>query len=144
MVLGIPGLVMLARFVPPGVREPHFTVEDVGVVAARPPALLVWRGTLGGLVAGAGALALVALLAALKALREKPDAGFDFGGALWLAWHPAGVTDWVQLLALVAFGLAAGLFVAATIAARNRLGNATARGEYDAAPGVQKAGGGLS
>ena len=24
MVLGIPGLVMLARFVPPGVREPEF------------------------------------------------------------------------------------------------------------------------
>lgn len=145
MALGIPGLVMLARFVPPGVREPRFAVEDVGrAPAARRPVALVWRGTLGGLVAGIGALALVALLAAMKAMRERPDEGFDFGGALWLTWHPAGVTDWVQLLAVVAFGLTAGLFVAATIAARNRLGNATARGEYDAAPGVQKAGGGLS
>ncbi len=144
MALGIPGLVMLARFVPPGVREPHFTVEDVGrVAAARPSVSLIWRGILGGLVAGAGALALVALLGAMKAMRERPGEGFDFGAALWLAWHPPDVTYWLQLVAVMAFGLTAGLFVAAAVAARRRLRNATAPGEY-AAPGVQKAGGGLS
>lgn len=143
MAVGIPGLVMLARFVPPGVREPHFTVEDVGrVVAARPTGSVVWRGILGGLVAGAGALALVALLAAMKAMRERPDRGFDFAGALWTAWHPPDATYWVQLLAVLAFGLTSGLFVAAAVAARRRLGNDAASGEY--APGVQKAGGGLS
>ena len=33
MVIGIPGLVMLARFAPPGVREPgHLSDEDAGPV----------------------------------------------------------------------------------------------------------------
>jgi MFS transporter, PAT family, beta-lactamase induction signal transducer AmpG len=38
MVLGIPGLAMLARFVPIGVREPQFTVEDIPRTTAAPAA----------------------------------------------------------------------------------------------------------
>ena len=29
MVIGVPGLVMLARFVPPGVRDPQFAINDI-------------------------------------------------------------------------------------------------------------------
>jgi PAT family beta-lactamase induction signal transducer AmpG len=119
MVLGIPGLVMLARFVPPGVRDPQFEVEEL---AARPVPVarsaLVTRGLVGGLLVGAGAFALVALLAALDTMRASPETGFDLGAAVRRVAFPAGVTDWLQLFGILAFGVIGGLFVAAVTAAR--------------------------
>jgi PAT family beta-lactamase induction signal transducer AmpG len=123
MVSGIPGLMMLARFVPPGVREPEFAVEEVP--QARAP-LSTWqlalRGVLGGLLMGAGSFALVALLAALKTMRDTPAAGFDFGAAVRLVAHPAGIADWLQLVGIGIFAVIGGLFVAAAIAARRGMG----------------------
>lgn len=120
MVIGIPGLVMLARFVPIGVREPEFTVEE-----ARPKktpqstAALVRRGVIGGLLLGVGSFALVALLAAVRTMRETPAVGFDFGAALSRLARPVGIDDWLQLVGIAAFAVIGGLFVAAAIAARN-------------------------
>jgi PAT family beta-lactamase induction signal transducer AmpG len=122
MLLGIPGLIMLARFVPPGVREPEFVVEETG--ESRAPlsvAALVGRGVAGGLIMGIGSLALVAVLEAMKAMRETPGAALDFGAALWRASHPVGIADWLQLFGIGAFAVIAGLFVAAATAARNGL-----------------------
>jgi MFS transporter, PAT family, beta-lactamase induction signal transducer AmpG len=119
MVVGIPGLVMLARFVPLGVREPRFEVEEV---AGRPPlsaAGLVLRGAAGMSIAFTGALALLALLAALKTRREVVDAGFDLGAAMRQVASPAGITDWVQLVGILVFAVIAGLFTAAVAAARH-------------------------
>jgi len=123
MVLGIPGLVMLARFVPIGVREPEFAIEVVRPTKAPPcTSTLVARGVAGGLVLGVASFALVALLDALRTMREVPDAGVDFGAALWRVGHPVGITNWVQLFGIIAFAAIGGLFVAAAVAARHGIG----------------------
>src|SRR5262249_42321482 len=121
MVLGIPGLVMLARFVPPGIREPEFVVEEVHRRASPLPASqLVLPGVIGGVLLAIGSFALVALLAALKNMRETPVAGFDFPSAISHVTNPAGIADWVQLVAIFVFAVIGGLFVAAIAAARHR------------------------
>jgi PAT family beta-lactamase induction signal transducer AmpG len=126
LVLGIPGLVMLARFVPIGVREPEFAIEDVRPTKTPPStSTLVARGMAGGGFLGVASCALVALLDALSTMREVPDAGLDFGAALWRVGHPVGIGNWVQLFGIIAFALIGGLFVAASVAARHGIGGAT-------------------
>ena len=116
---GIPGLVLLARFVPFGVRDPQFTVaaphsrEPVGS-----------RGlTLRGLVAAAVALlmgaGIVALLAAMKAHRDTPEAGFDLAEPLLALVRPGELGDWLSLVGLLAFAGIVGLMTAAVVAARH-------------------------
>jgi PAT family beta-lactamase induction signal transducer AmpG len=136
MALGIPGLVMLARFVPIGVREPEFTVEDVRPKAARLTASgLFARGAIGGLLLGTGSFALLAVLAALGTMRDVPAAAFDVVGAMRRLAQPAGLTDWIQLGGIVAFGLIGGLFVAAAAAARHGLVAGGEAGERTAGRG---------
>lgn len=118
LVMGVPGLVMLARFVPLGVREPEFTVEEGDRRAPIGASALVGRGIAGGVLSGALAFAVTALLAALKSMRDTPASGFDLAGAAAAVAAPATVTDWVQLVGIVAFGVIGGLFVAAATAAR--------------------------
>jgi PAT family beta-lactamase induction signal transducer AmpG len=120
MVLGVPGLVMLARFVPPGVREPEFEVEEVDRGGSVSRGGLAMRGVVGAALSGVGAYVLVALLAALKTLREVPGAGFDLPAALARVVTPASITDWVQLAGIFVFAAIAGLFTAAIAAARRR------------------------
>lgn len=48
-----------------------------------------------------------------------PEAGFDLGAAVAQVGRPAGITDWVQLVGVLAFGLIGGLFVAAVSAAKS-------------------------
>ncbi len=120
LVMGVPGLIMLARFVPLGVREPQFAVEEIAARSPLPPSALATRGIGGGLALGAFAFATTALLAALKAMREQPGAGFDFPAAAAAVARPATITDWTQLVGIVAFGVIGGLFVAAAVAARRR------------------------
>lgn len=125
MVLGIPGLVMLARFVPIGVREPEFAVEAVR--RRGPPlstAALAARGVAGGLVSGVGTLALVSFLEALSTMREASDRSFDLGAAVWRVAHPVDMTEWLQLVGIVACAVIGGLFVAAAVAARRSAGGA--------------------
>jgi PAT family beta-lactamase induction signal transducer AmpG len=126
LVMGIPGLVMLARFVPLGVREPEFSVEEA---EGKPPlsgAGLAVRGIAGTLACVVFALGMTALLAALKTMREKPEAGFDFAGSLRQVITPAAITDWLQLVGIVAFAVIGGLFVAAIAAARHGAGRGIA------------------
>jgi len=119
MVFGIPGLVMLARFVPLGVREPAFTVEPPRLEKPLSGAVLTARGLLGGLVTGVLVYLLAALLAALKTMRDTPGASFDLGAALWQIGHPVAITDWVQLFGIAVFAVTGGLFTAAIAAARH-------------------------
>ena len=119
MVLGIPGLLMLARFVPIGVREPDFSLEDPRDKTARgSPSSLVFGGVAGGVVIGAASLALVALLAALKTMRATHGERLEFGAALGRVSRPVDMTDWVQLVGVLAIAVIGGLFVAAAMAAR--------------------------
>jgi MFS transporter, PAT family, beta-lactamase induction signal transducer AmpG len=126
-VMGIPGLVMLARFVPIGTREPAFTVEDVGQAQPMSRSGLAIRACFGGLASAVGALLFVALLAALKGMRASPGHHFDYGGAVWRVVTPTGVPDWVQLAGIAAFGVICGLFAAAVSAARRGAAGAIAQ-----------------
>jgi len=128
LVIGIPGLVMLARFAPLGVREPAFTVEEV---APRPPlgaVQIALRGALGGLVVGAAGFILDASLLAVKTMRETKGA-FDLWAAVWRLAHPVSISDWLELAGVAAFGVISGLFVAALTAARRGEGRELAAGK---------------
>ncbi|MCU0257265.1 MAG: MFS transporter [Vicinamibacterales bacterium] len=123
IAMGIPGMVMLARFVPPGVREPEFTVEAARVRTPLSGLGLAGRGIAGGVLLGAAAWLLLALLAAMKALREAPAGqGLDFATAVLAIARPASIPDWVQLGGIVSFAVIGGLFVAAVAAARSGAG----------------------
>jgi len=114
MVIGIPGLVMLARFVPFGVREPEFDLNEKSNIAT--PSFsgsLVARGLIGGVLAGAVSIAALALLDALSVMRSTPAVGFDVRAALWRVFQPSGTGDWVQVFGILACALVGGLFVAA-------------------------------
>jgi PAT family beta-lactamase induction signal transducer AmpG len=139
MVLGIPGLMMLARFVPIGVREPEFTVEEIP--RTRIPASsssLAVRGIVAGLLVGVGSVALVASLDALKTMRETPAGGFRFAAAFAKAWHPVGAADWLQLLGIVVFAAIVGLFVAAAVAAKHGIVGVLCPEAPDEATGVTR------
>jgi hypothetical protein len=79
------------------------------------------RGVVGAALAGAGAYGLVALLAALKMLREVPGVGFDLPAALARIVAPGSITDWVQLAGILVFAAIGGLFTAAIAAGRRRV-----------------------
>jgi PAT family beta-lactamase induction signal transducer AmpG len=119
MAAGIPGLVLLARFVPLGVREPEFTVESpTRRRAPLTPRALFARGVLGGalglLVVGGG----MALLNALKGLRAKPQRAFDVVAEAGRLIAPADAEGWVTTLGIVLTAVLIGLFAAAVAAAR--------------------------
>ena len=119
MVFGIPGLVLLARFVPIGLREPAFTVEPPRIHAPLSGAALAVRGVIGGLLVGVASFLLAALLAALKTMREAPGNPFELAGAMRQVAQPVAITDWVQFFGIAVFAVAGGLFVAAVAAARH-------------------------
>jgi MFS transporter, PAT family, beta-lactamase induction signal transducer AmpG len=132
-VLSIPGLVMLSRFVPIGVREPEFTIMEVRPGKRPSSSALAVRGVTGGGLIGVAALALIALLTALRTMRETPAVGFDFGAALWRVARPAGINDWLQLFGIAAFAVIGGLLVGATLAARSGLvPDPASQGDYTA------------
>jgi MFS transporter, PAT family, beta-lactamase induction signal transducer AmpG len=118
LVVGIPGLVMLHRFVPFGVREPD--IEHQG----RQAPVEVSRLLGPGIVAAAGltvvAGILVAVLDAMQATRANPPAAFDIGAAMWRLSHPTDVGGWLQILGILAFAVVGGLFIAATRARQTR------------------------
>jgi PAT family beta-lactamase induction signal transducer AmpG len=118
MAGGLPGLVLLARFVPPGMRDPEFVVETAG---RRPPLgrwQLVARGAAGALATGAIVTGLVGIVGALHGLRDAPGRGLDVRAALAPVFHPATGADWIQVIGIAAVGIVAGLFTAAVFAAR--------------------------
>ncbi|HZI16470.1 MAG TPA: MFS transporter [Myxococcus sp.] len=119
MVAGIPGLLLLARFVPIGVKDPNFEVQSRPVSRPVSGSVMATSAVLAG-VAGIvlGALT-TALLMAMQAVRTKPQAGFDFGSALSTLLQPATSTDWVTIGGIIIFGVVVGLLTAAVLAARS-------------------------
>jgi PAT family beta-lactamase induction signal transducer AmpG len=108
---GIPGLVFLARFVPPGTREPEFPVETIAPRAPLTAAEITLRGVVGAVVATAAAACVLALVPWAK--------GTAFTTALVDVVRPAEPAAWLQLVGLVVFGALTGLFAAAVAAARH-------------------------
>lgn len=129
---GIPGMLLLARFVPIGVREPEFRVEPPKARRPLTGGQLFFRG-LGGMAVGTAAAAVItATMAALRALREDPEAPFDVLGPIAAYTRPAEMGEWLTAIGLLVFGLVCGLLTAAIFAARH---GAAARLEEDARGG---------
>ena len=122
MVCGIPGLLMLARFAPVGVREPRITMSDVDEVGSQRHGGLVVRGAASGLTAGAVASLVVALMSALDTMRATPGSSLQFGAARSSIWSPGSVAGWLHLASIVAFALATALVAVAAMPARHRTG----------------------
>jgi len=120
IAIGVPGLLMLHRFAPLGVREP--ALEALAPI--RPRALtrrdLVTRGVVGGIVGTVIAAVAVALLEAVKGQRLAPEAGFDLTHAFAVLVVPQTLAGWLTLFGVVLFGAIAALVTAATAAARSQ------------------------
>ena len=118
MVLGIPGLVMLHRFVPFGVKEPEFEVREREPLAPLPQGAVLRIGVLFGAASTIVCALLLASLTALKNIRVEDSPGFDVLTPLFALIRPEGIVGWVQLIGLVAVGICLGLLAAATAVAR--------------------------
>ena len=119
MVAGIPGLLLLQRFAPLGVRDPEFTVEPQRDRRPLTTAQLWLRG-LGGAAVGLLTCApLLAALDALKAMRADPGRGFEMAAALAGIFQPSTTGDWLRLLVLFVIAAAGALITAAISAARH-------------------------
>jgi PAT family beta-lactamase induction signal transducer AmpG len=119
---GVPGLVLLARFVPPGRREPVFTVEPPSSRKPLGRGALVARGIAGGVVGFVVVVAAAAWVAALEVARREPGAAVAVGAAVVALLSPVDVAGWLGLVGLVATAAIAGLFTAAVAAARHGAG----------------------
>jgi PAT family beta-lactamase induction signal transducer AmpG len=126
LFFGIPGMVMLARFVPWGAREPEFSIEPPRIREPLTGGGLTLRGLTGGVIgAGLGGL-IVALMNALKPFKDNPGSAFDLLTPLVALVRPVKTTDWVTLVGLVVFGVTCGLLTAAVVAARHGAGQGIA------------------
>ncbi|MFQ5790697.1 MAG: MFS transporter, partial [Acidobacteriota bacterium] len=131
MVCGIPGMLLLGRFVPLGAREPSFAVEPTQRRDRLSRTQLGARGLIGGALGTGLAASLLIILAGLKAMREPAGASFDVVSGLSALLHPTGIGDWIQLAGTAVFGTACGLFTAAVFAARHGAGGELAADEGD-------------
>jgi PAT family beta-lactamase induction signal transducer AmpG len=116
---GVPGLILLQRFVPLGVRDPVFTVEEIRDRRRLSHGDLLIRGVWGGMVGSAFGACCVALMGALKAMRSDPAIGFDLPASVIRLLNPADIGGWLQILGLLTFGAIVGLMTAAVFAARH-------------------------
>jgi PAT family beta-lactamase induction signal transducer AmpG len=114
LIIGVPGLLMLGRFVPFGVREPQFEDPVEGAAPTTQPSGLLGRGITAAIGLTVGAALLLAVLDAMQAMRGTPPAAFDVSAALWRLSHPADVGGWVTIVGILAFAIVGGMFVAAT------------------------------
>jgi MFS transporter, PAT family, beta-lactamase induction signal transducer AmpG len=127
IVAGVPGMLLLHRFAPLGLRDPSFTVEKPIALPPLSAAALAWRGLSGAVVGIIAGVALLAALAGLKGMKSAPGGEFLFMAPMREVIQPAGLSGWMQLSGVAVFGMAIGLVTAALSAAR--------RGGHDLAPG---------
>ena len=120
MAAGIPGLVLLARFVPWGTREPEFTVAPARDRKPLSNASLTIRGMAGAVVGSVFGIGVMGLLGALKASRVEGGPGFDMTVALRAILQPGSVPEVVLLVGALVFGAICGLFTAAVFAAQHQ------------------------
>jgi PAT family beta-lactamase induction signal transducer AmpG len=121
MVVGIPGLVLLARFVPFTAREPVFEVQ---LPSDRPPltgSQLTSRGLIAGALSALFAVLLVATMSALRAMRVD-QVPFDLIPPLTDLMTLDGLGGVLRWLGILAFAAICGLLTAAIGAARHGAG----------------------
>jgi MFS transporter, PAT family, beta-lactamase induction signal transducer AmpG len=119
--VAIPGLVLLARFVPIRSRDLPEEIEREGAPSPRGTpvaagALVAW-GALGAACGTVATWAFGALLLALRATRGG-EAPFDLAAAARALFHPVRAVDWVDVAAGPIAGAVVGFAVAGYLAAR--------------------------
>lgn len=119
MVAGVPGLVMLARFVPWSSRDVVFTVEPRSRRRRIPTWSVAMRSLTAGGLAFVLAVVVTATLGALEASRGDPTTGFDLIRALFLAASPEGWSGLLTWVGWLSFGSACALVTAALIAVKD-------------------------
>ena len=126
MVIGIPGMVMLSRFVPFTAREPEFRIEAPRIRQAAHGRRADDAGLAGTFVGFASGALLTALLSALKVVNDATKAGtqaaFDMWTPLISIGRPVDNAGWLALIGLLVWGITCGLFTAAVSAARHGAG----------------------
>lgn len=126
LAIGIPGMVMLSRFVPFTAREPEFRIEPPRIRRPLTGGELATRGLAGTFVGFASGALLTALLSALKvvndAVKEGGQAAFDMWTPLINIGRPMDNAGWLTLIGLLVWGITCGLFTAAVSAARHGAG----------------------
>ena len=134
MAAGIPGLILLWRFCPWGVREPEFSVSKVDPGPPLTSKQLVVRGLVGGILGFISMALCSVVLAALRVVRTKGVEDVDFVGQLTRLFSPEKVGDWIRLLSILVLALILGFAVAAISAARHGASEQLRRADED---GVQ-------
>jgi PAT family beta-lactamase induction signal transducer AmpG len=114
---GIPGLLMLHRFVPWGVKEPELQAPARRAARQLGPSAIAWRAGGGGALAAIVGGASVAALTAIRRLRA--GRGFALGEGLRQIVQPASPAEWLTTAGVVILGVAAALATAAALAARS-------------------------
>ncbi|HSN89376.1 MAG TPA: MFS transporter [Thermoanaerobaculia bacterium] len=120
--VGIPGMILLSRFVPWNAREVDFQVEPPSLRKPLGRGELFLRGLAGTVVGTVVAALITAALSALKVLKDNPAAPFDLLTPLVALVRPVDGGGWLTLLGLLTFGIVCGLFTAAVTAARHGAG----------------------
>ena len=118
VAFGIPGMVLLSRFVPWRARDVQFEVRAPARAAPLTRRALGARSLLGGTVALLAGLSTVALLGGLANLRA--GRGFAALPAVWAVLRPARIGDWTTAAGLLVLAVLVGLATAATLVARRR------------------------
>jgi PAT family beta-lactamase induction signal transducer AmpG len=117
--VGIPGLVMLARFVPWSMREPEFHIAAPSWGAPLTRKQLAARAALSGAIAWLAGLVTMAALEALRSYRAKR--GFDFGTQVAVILNPHSLGAWTTFAGILLLAITVALMAAATLAARRGL-----------------------
>ena len=119
MAMGIPGLILLQRFSPWGVRDPKIRFgKDQDLVRPRARGGVARPFVLSALVGGGVVFSFAVLLGALKAFRAEPTSGFSLAAGLSPLLQPASFADQVQVAGILVLAVISGLFGAAFAAAR--------------------------
>ena len=117
VAFGIPGMLMLARFVPWRARDVSFEVRAPARGGPLTRRALVGRSLLGGLVGLATGLAGVGLVGGLAGLRAKR--GFTAVPAVLSLLHPSRIADWTTAAGVLVLAVLVALATAATLVARH-------------------------
>jgi len=120
MVIGIPGMVLLQRFSPLGVRDPDMEALAAGHGVPITRRALALRALLGGVLGTALAAFVAALLGAFRQLRAAPQESFDLWTPLAALVAPQDAGGWLELLGVLLFGALIALTTAAAAAAKAR------------------------
>jgi PAT family beta-lactamase induction signal transducer AmpG len=120
---GIPGLILLQRFVPWSVRDPVFNVAEPAMGAPLTRGGLAFRAGIAGILTAIVSALGMAALAAAKAYRTTRV--FELEPHLRAILLPASTNDWLTTVGIVLFGVMVALAVAAALAARRGMAELT-------------------